>query len=226
MNRQQHNDYNDEALYQEIMAELDSGAAEYDRLMASGDAPAKKSAPLPSHNKKEKVAVKWYAAAAAVAGLLIVSTIWFLGQDKNDSRHMASTETSIPKKEHLAAQHASTPQAENTDSDIYKLTAKMEGQQKSQPERKPQLAAAPTPYIYTAMLPEVEFCPKSDDDVRSNAVSSDNVRLPQVRKERSFALVCNVILPDITAYADSTIFTSGTELMVACDEISYNDSNF
>ena len=67
MNRQQHNDYNDEALYQEIMAELDSGAAEYDRLMASGEAPAKKSSLLPSHNKKETGAVKWYAAAAAVA---------------------------------------------------------------------------------------------------------------------------------------------------------------
>ena len=77
------------------------------------------------------------------------------------------------------------------------------------------------------MLPEVDFCPKeSDDAVRSNAVSSSNVRLPQVRKERSFTLVCNVVLPDITAYADSTIFTSSTELMVACDEICYNDSNF
>ena len=77
------------------------------------------------------------------------------------------------------------------------------------------------------MLPEVEFCPEeSDDAVRSNAANSNNVRLPQVRKERSFALVCNVVLPDITAYADSTIFTSSTELMVACDEICYNDSNF
>ena len=219
MNRQQ---YNDEELYQEIMAELDSGAAEYDRLMASGEAPAKKSAPLPSHNKKELGAVKWYAAAAAVTGLLIVSATWFLGQEENDSRHMASTETTAPKKEHLAAQDISTPQAENTDSDIYKLTAKMEERQEGQPERKPQT----TPYIYTAMLPEVEFCPEKNDEVRSNAVSNNNVRLPQVRKERSFALVCNVILPDITAYADSTMFTSSTELLVACDEISYNDSNF
>ena len=101
----------------------------------------------------------------------------------------------------------------------------MEGQQEQKQEQKPQ-PASPTPYIYTAMLPEVEFCPEGNDAIRSNAVSSSNVRLPQVRKERSFTLVCNVVLPDITAYADSTIFTSSTELMVACDEICYNDSNF
>ena len=70
------------------------------------------------------------------------------------------------------------------------------------------------------MLPEVEFCPEVND------TASNDIRLPQVRKERSFNLVCNIVLPDIMAYADSTIFTSSTELMVACDEICYNDSNF
>ena len=70
------------------------------------------------------------------------------------------------------------------------------------------------------MLPDVVFCSDSKDD------PNNDIRLPQVRKERSFTLVCNVVLPDITAYADSTIFTSSTELMVACDEICYNDSNF
>ena len=213
MNRQQ---YNDEELYQKIMAELDSGAAEYDRLMASGEAPAK---------RKKATAVKWYAAAAAVAGLLIVSTAWFLGQEETDNRHMANTGSVSQKKEHLAAKDVSKQQAEKTDSDIHRLTASLEGIKERQPERKPQ-PVSPTPYIYTAMLPEVEFCPEAGDDVRSNTVNSNNVRLPQIRKERSFTLVCNVSLPDITAYADSTIFTSGTELMVACDEICYNDSNF
>ena len=207
MNRQQ---YNDEELYQEIMAELDSGAAEYDRLMASGEAPAMKSSPQPSRSRKEQGAVKWYAAAAAVAGLLIVSTAWFLRQEENDSRHMASTESFTPKKEFLAAKDASKPQAERADSDIHKLTARLEAEHE----------------LYTAMLPEVEFCPETGDAVRSNSVNNNNVRLPQVRKERSFTLVCNVSLPDITAYADSTVFTNSTELLVACDEICYNDSNF
>jgi hypothetical protein len=167
--------------------------------------------------------VKWYAAAAAVAGLLIVSTMMFF-ERQNTAKQTAAT---VPASEgmHLAEKEAAVPHRENADSDIYRLTARMEGQQEPKQEPKPQ-STSPTPHIYTAMLPEVEFCPEGNDAVRSNAISNNNVRLPQVRKERSFALVCNVVLPDITAYADSTIFTSSTELMVACDEICYNDSNF
>ncbi len=76
------------------------------------------------------------------------------------------------------------------------------------------------------MLPEVDFCPEENDDaVRSNAVSSNDVRLPQVSKERSFNLVCKVVLPEIIACADSTIYQS-TGMMVACDEIEYNDTPF
>ena len=207
MKRQQ---YNDEELYREIMAELDKGAAEYDRMMASGEAPAK---------RRKATTMKWYAAAAAVAGLLIVSTIMFVGQ-QDTTKQTASTEPASEVR-HLAEKKSAAQHKENTDSDIYRLTAKIETVQEQQP-----LYPTPQKSIYTAMLPEVEFCPEGNDAVRSSAVSNNNVRLPQVRKERSFALVCNVVLPDITAYADSTIFTSSTELMVACDEICYNDSNF
>ena len=207
MKRQQ---YNDEELYREIMAELDKGAAEYDRMMASGEAPAK---------RRKATTMKWYAAAAAVAGLLIVSTIMFVGQ-QDTTKQTASTEPASEVR-HLAEKKSAAQHKENTDSDIYRLTAKIETVQEQQP-----LYPTPQKSIYTAMLPEVEFCPEGNDAVRSSAVSSSNVRLPQVRKERSFTLVCNVVLPDITAYADSTIFTSSTELMVACDEICYNDSNF
>ena len=211
MKRQQ---YNDEELYREIMAGLDKGAAEYDRMMASGEAPAK---------RRKATTMKWYAAAAAVAGLLIVSTIMFVGQ-QDTTKQTASTEPTYEVR-HLAEKKSAAQHKENTDSDIYRLTARMEGQQEPKQEPKPQ-STSPTPYIYTAMLPEVEFCPEGNDAVRSNAISNNNVRLPQVRKERSFNLVCNIVLPDIMAYADSTIFTSSTELMVACDEICYNDSNF
>ena len=206
MKRQQ---YNDEELYREIMAELDKGAAEYDRMMANGEAPAK---------RRKATTMKWYAAAAAVAGLLIVSTIMFVGQ-QDTTKQTASTEPASEVR-HLAEKKSAAQHKENADNDIYRLTARLEEQ--LEPKQQP---ASPTPYIYTAMLPEVEFCPEGNDAVRSNAISNNNVRLPQVRKERSFALVCNVVLPDITAYADSTIFAS-TELMVACDEICYNDSNF
>ena len=199
MKSQQHND---EGLYQEIMAELDKGAAEYDRLMACGNAPAK---------RKKATAMKWYAAAAAVVGLLIISTTLFVRHQDNVSLHTASIK-SVKKENLFAAKKTIVPRTENTD-DLYRLTARIE----RKPEKKQQTASN---NIFTAMLPEVEFCPEVND------TASNDIRLPQVRKERSFNLVCNIVLPDIMAYADSTIFTSSTELMVACDEICYNDSNF
>ena len=53
------------------MAELESGAAEYDRLMASGEAPAKKAKVIPLRNR-------WYAVAACFIGLLIVGGAYML----------------------------------------------------------------------------------------------------------------------------------------------------
>jgi hypothetical protein len=105
------------------------------------------------------------------------------------------------------------PHTENTDSDLYRLTARIE----RQPEKKQQ---AVSNSIFTAMLPEVEFCPEVND------TASNDIRLPQVRKERSFSLVCKVTLPEITACADSTTYQSSYETMIACDEIEYNDNPF
>ena len=199
MKRQQ---YNDEELYQEFMAKLDKGAAEYDHMMASGEVPAKRN---------KATTMKWYAVAAAVAGLLIISTTLFVRNQDNVGRHTASTE-SAKKEKLLTGKKTIVPRTENTD-DLYRLTARIE----RKPEKKQQTASN---NIFTAMLPDVVFCSDSNDD------PNNDIRLPQVRKERSFDLVCNVVLPDITAYADSTLFTSNTELMVACDEICYNDTNF
>ena len=202
--------YNDDALYQEIMASLEPGAAEYDRMMASGEAPAK---------RKRVSSLVWYAAAAAVVGLLVVTATLFVGNE-DVGQNIAIT-VPASKGKHLAEKKAAVPHMENADSDLHRLTAKIETVQEQQ-----SLYPTPQKSIYPAMLPEVDFCPEENDDaVRSNAVSSDNVRLPQVSKERSFNLVCKVVLPEIIACADSTIYQS-TEMMVACDEIEYNDNPF
>ena len=202
--------YNDDALYQEIMASLEPGAAEYDRMMASGEAPAK---------RKRVSSLVWYAAAAAVVGLLVVTATLFVGNE-DVGQNIASTIPASERK-HLAEKKAAVPHMENADSDLHRFTAKIETVQEQQ-----SLYPTPQKSIYTAMLPEVDFCPEeSDDAMRSNAVSSDNVRLPQVSKERSFNLVCKVVLPEIIACADSTIYQS-TGMMVACDEIEYNDNPF
>lgn len=193
--------YNDETLYQEIMASLEPGAAEYDRLMASREAPAK---------RKKVSSIVWYAAAAAVVGLLVVTATLFVGNE-DAGQKVASTDTVIPKDRYLAIGQTQKAETENTDSDLHRLTTRIESAQKKQ-------VPSPTPQkgIYTAMLPEVDFCPGENKEVQ----------LPQVSKERSFNLVCKVMLPEIIACADSTIYQSTTEMMVACDEIEYNDNPF
>ena len=159
------------------------------------------------------------AAAAAVVGLLVVTATLFVGNE-NVGQNIANT-TPASEVRHLAEKKSTAQHRENADSDLHRLTAKIETVQEQQP-----LYPTPQKSIYTAMLPEVDFCPEeSNDAVRSNAVSSDNVRLPQVSKERSFNLVCKVVLPEIIACVDSTIYQS-TEMMVACDEIEYNDNPF
>ncbi len=188
---------NDEMLYQEIMAELDKGAAEYDRLLASGDAPAK---------RKKATVMKWYAAAASFIGLIILGTVFFAADKETGRQQTAST---VPTYEgrHLAEKEVTEQQTgktvqptEKTDCDLKRLTARQE--------------------IFTAMLPEVEFCPDADNG------RNDDVRLPKVSKERSFDLVCQMILPEVTAFADSTTLMYSTELTMTCDEICYNDSNY
>jgi len=160
-------------------------------------------------SRRYKMAIVWYAAAAAVVGLLVVTATMFVGNG-DAGQHTAIT-VPASKGKHLAEKKAAVPHMENTDSDLHRLTARIESAQKKQ-------VPSPTPQksIYTAMLPEVDFCPGDNKEVR----------LPQVSKERSFNLVCKVVLPEIIACADSTIYQSTTEMMVACDEIEYNDNPF
>ena len=150
------------------------------------------------------------AAAAAVVRLLVVTATLFVGNE-DAGQKVASTDTVIPKDRYLAIGQTQKAETENTDSDLHRLTARIE-------HAKQQQTPKPKPYnnIYTATLPEVDFCPGEDKEVR----------LPQVSKERSFNLVCKVMLPEIIACADSTIYQSTTEMMVACDEIEYNDNPF
>lgn len=188
----------DERLYQEIIRKLDKSAAEYDRLMACGEAPAK---------RRKTTAMRWYAAAASVASLLIASTMLLVGHLDKDTQYTAGVKPA--NNERLTDAEGIVEQTVNADSDLYRLTAK--------PAKQYVVSLAPYQSIYTATLPEVEFWPEGD------AVGNNDVCLPQVSKERSFNLVCKVMLPEVTAYADSTTIMFSTEMTVACNEINYND---
>lgn len=61
----------DESLYRSMMADLEPGAAEYDRLMASGAAPARRqSTARPSRRTRLAQAV---AIAAVAAGIVVLT---------------------------------------------------------------------------------------------------------------------------------------------------------
>lgn len=65
----QHNIHNDEALYQQIMAELKPGADEYDTLMRKGLNPA---------SKRKPYIIYKYVAAACIAFAIIGTSLLFM----------------------------------------------------------------------------------------------------------------------------------------------------
>ena len=134
--------YNDDALYQEIMASLEPGAAEYDRMMANGEAPAK---------RKKVSSIVWYAAAAAVVGLLVVTATMFVGHEE-DSKNVANTDSTISRGKHLSAKQKSTTHSADADCNINRPTPKTESGQKQTDSMSSSGQA-----IYTAKLPEVIF---------------------------------------------------------------------
>lgn len=77
----QHNTYNEEALYQQIMAELKPGADEYDRLMAEGEAPAGKVEKNAGKSRvvamrKKQANIYKYVAAACIAFAIIGAALY------------------------------------------------------------------------------------------------------------------------------------------------------
>lgn len=134
--------YNDDSLYQEIMASLEPGAAEYDRMMASGEAPAK---------RKRVSSLVWYAAAAAVIGLVVISTKFFVNNE-NDGQNIASTDTIIPKEKHISVKQK--VETEETDNNPDEFTARTETETKQ--DQRDSMSSSKQA-IYTAKLPEVVF---------------------------------------------------------------------
>ncbi len=134
--------YNDDALYQEIMTSLEPGAAEYDRMMVSGEAPAK---------RKRVSSLVWYAAAAAVVGLLVVTATLFVDNEE-DRKNVANTDSTISREKHLSAKQKPTTHSADAGSNLDRPTQKTESGQKQTDTMSSSGQA-----IYTAKLPEVIF---------------------------------------------------------------------
>ena len=168
VNKQQYN--NEEELYQQIMAELEPGAAEYDRMMANGENPASKA-------KKVPLVRKWYAVAACFIGLLIVGTAYVLHNDSEEQIAEVNT-TVVPKKAEVLTAHA-------IDNNV--RSASFQAHDASERKAMPKVAKEEEDYVY--MFQE-------DIEITPNDEEKKEIVLPAPERQRSFDITCINLLPD------------------------------
>lgn len=155
--------------------------------------------------KHGKAVFRWiYPISVGIVAASVLLLFTFVVHRDADRPEVANT-VPIQEKQQLAHIKENVRKVERTDSGHSQLVAVMER----------VVSPIHHKYIYSAMLPEVVFC-----------AGHSEVQLPQVSKQPSFGLVCKFILPEVMAYTDSTVLGQGTEIMVACDEIEYNDNLF
>lgn len=99
----QHNNPNDEALYQQIMAELKPGADEYDTLMRKGQNPASRHKPYLIYK---------YVAAACIAFAIVCTSLMLLMNNGTETQIVQVTAYKAEAEEtdnHLIAQEEAEP---------------------------------------------------------------------------------------------------------------------
>lgn len=177
VNKQQYN--NEEELYQQIMAELEPGAAEFDRMMANGENPASKA-------KKVPLGRKWYAVAACFIGLLIIGTAYMLHNDSEEQ--MAEIKPTVaPKNVEPMTAHA-------IDNNIGTISF---DKAPETPKRKASHKVAKEEEYYTYMFQEIEITPAEE--------KATEVVLPTPERQRSFDLTCINLLPDAVEGGDADV---------------------
>ena len=170
VNKQQY--INEEEFYQQIMAELEPGAAEYDRMMANGENPASKA-------KKVPLGRKWYAVAACFIGLLIIGITYKLYND-SEGQVADVTSVAVPKNIEPMTAHA----IDNNIGSASFVNAQ------NAPKRKESQKVAKEKEDYIYMFQEIEITP-SDEEMTE-------VVLPAPERQRSFDITCINLLPDAT----------------------------
>lgn len=171
MNKQQY--INEEELYQQIMAELESGAAEYDRIMASGEAPAKKAKVIPLRKK-------WYAVAACFIGLLIIGGAYML--NTGSEPQIADVKPTVTPKQ------VESQVANAIDNNVGTVSF-VEAQNAPKRKALPKVAKEEDGYVYVCQ--EIEITPSEEDAM--------DIVVPAPERQRSFDVTCINLLPDAMA---------------------------
>lgn len=118
----QHNTYNDEELYQQIMAELKPGADEYDALMAEGKAPASKGKVVVMHKRRtlsprSSAYIYKYVAAACIVFAIIGTSLGILMDSDTETSHPVA-ESVKPAKDNLQSDNTLLAQEETKKPEV------------------------------------------------------------------------------------------------------------
>lgn len=163
----QHNIHNDEAIYQQMLAELTPGAEEYDRIVAAGKHPATKN--------RRTIPLYKYAAAACVL-LAVASSILLLQQ-----RGQEATEHTTAKVEEEVNKNPGGLLAQETPPPPIKTkkTTPSKAENTSDKTVSTKAPHALTTKSVNSPLPE----PSTDSDMASNGSHTETEPLPDLLEE-------------------------------------------
>ncbi len=160
----QHDIHNDDALYQQMLAELAPGAEEYDKIVARGKHPA---------SKKRRIIPYYIYVEAACVLFAMIGTPWLLmdkTEDELQTKQVAQIDTMKPEPtnthERLLAEDISQPDKASSPS-CSQAKAHQRRKRVSRPRPVMQTVsptenaennanAAPDQELYLALLAEVE----------------------------------------------------------------------
>lgn len=163
----QHNIHNDEAIYQQMLAELTPGAEEYDRIVAAGKHPDRKN--------RRTIPLYKYAAAACVL-LAVASSILLLQQ-----RGQEATEHTTAKVEEEVNKNPGGLLTQETPPPPIKTkkTTPSKAENTSDKTVSTKTPHASTTKSVNSSLPE----PSTDSDMASNGGYTEAELLPAVFNE-------------------------------------------
>lgn len=148
----QHNTYNDEELYQQIVAELKPGADEYDALMAEGKAPASKSKVVAMHkthpsSHRRNAYIYKYVAAACVAFAIIGTSLGVIMSNDTEATHpVAEVIKPVSDNTLLAHEEAKNPVVAEDDKHEITIASAVPASQSSATHAQPKHTKAETPH--------------------------------------------------------------------------------
>lgn len=193
----QYTNNSEEQLYQQIMSSLDADAAEYDRMIASGEAPAQKAAVV-------RMRRMWIWSAAACIAVVIACGAYFMtGGMRDEEQAVAKTDivdkvNVIPADTTTAIVNTVAIEPEHTADELIAEVKVRVVDTRRDVKEKQQEPSVSSDFAIT--LPEVNTEPEPEPDITPEV---------EVVSQPSYETAYIIQLPDYDTY-DSSFQGAGT----------------